>query len=154
MHFQARLIYLLLSLLRITSTISKQPANSNGHIFEDLYVPLPPFGEGCPPNLTRVSAVPYVLGVLFHGRPVREVLMFSYPSSNPTDTPTPPGSSSTQLSLFTLSTTPIQKLSIHYNTLYPKPVSLLVSLFPSLVHFLVNAWDDKWIVRVPLRLSI
>jgi hypothetical protein len=104
------------------------------------YKPMPPLDERCLPNLTRVKANPSWLRKLIPGRPVREVLMLS--------------PHSTDLSFFTLSTTPIQKLSIHYNTLYPKPVSLLVSIFPSLVHLKLHDYDVNWTVRVPLCLSI
>jgi hypothetical protein len=61
---------------------------------------------------------------------------------------------STDLSFLTLSTTPIQKLWIDYDMLYPKPVSLLVSIFPSLVHLVVNVYDVESRERVRLYLSI
>ena len=61
---------------------------------------------------------------------------------------------STDWSLFALSATPIQRLQIHYDILYPKPVSLLVSTFPSLVHLLVWARHMEETVCVPLCLSI
>ena len=105
-----------------------------------------PLEETCLPNLTRVMADPYLLRMLIPGRPVREVGMRSPSDINSTD-----------LSFFTLSTTPIQKLWIHYNMLYPKPVSLLISIFPSLVHLVIYASvygnDVDWTVRVPLCLS-
>ena len=103
--------------------------------------PIPSFDERCLPNLTRVKAHPSWLRILIPGRPVREVFMLS-----------PLGT--IDLSFFTLSATPIQKLRIHYNMLYPKPVSLLVSTFPSLVHLVVYVWDVNSTVRVPLCLSI
>jgi hypothetical protein len=105
--------------------------------------PIPSFDERCLPNLTRVKAYPSWLRILIPGRPVREVFMLSPSSIGPTD-----------LSFFALSTTPIQKLSIHYAMLYPKPVSLLVSIFPSLVYLEVNAYAVDWTVRVLLCLSI
>jgi hypothetical protein len=101
--------------------------------------PLIPFDERCLPNLTRVSARPSWLGILIPGRPVREVLVRLSSSIDSID-----------LSFFTLSTTPIQKLYIRFNMLYPKPVSLLVSMFSSLVHLEVIAWLVKWTVCVPL----
>jgi hypothetical protein len=101
--------------------------------------PLLPFDERCLPNLTRVRAMPSWLGILIPGRPVREVTASL-----------PPSTDSTDLSFLTLSTTPIQKLYIHYEMLCPKPVSLLVSIFPSLVHLVLVAWDVDWTVRVPL----
>jgi hypothetical protein len=104
--------------------------------------PMLPFDERCLPNLTHVYAPPSWLGKLIPGRPVRVVSV--YPESS-TD--------STDLGFVTLST-PIQKLWIGFNKLYPKPVSLLVSIFPSLVHLVVNAYGVDWTVRVPLCLSI
>jgi F-box-like len=104
------------------------------------YDPFPPFDQRCLPNLTIVNADHSWLGVLIPGRPVREVMMFL--------------TGSTDLSFFTLSTTPIQKLWINDNMLYPKPVSLLVSIFPSLVHLVVDAYDVEWRQRVRLYLSI
>ena len=55
--------------------------------------PLPPFDEGCLPNLTRVSAMHSWLGELIPGRPVREVGVFSHSNIDSTD-----------LNFFTLST--------------------------------------------------
>jgi F-box domain len=104
------------------------------------YEPLPPFDERCLPNLTCVKGRLSVLRMLIPGRPVREVIEF-----------TPSSIDSTDLSFFTLSTTPIQKLLIYYDMLFPKPVSLLVSIFPSLVHLEVYAYDVE---SVRLCLSI
>jgi hypothetical protein len=101
--------------------------------------PSPTFDERCLPNLTRVMAGPSWLGKLIPGRPVRHVT--TCPHSN-TD--------STDLNFFTLSTTPIQILSIHDSMLYLNPVSLLVSIFPSLVRLLVDAYHVRWTVRVCL----
>jgi hypothetical protein len=86
----------------------------------------------------HVNAIPIWLRILIPGRPVREVIVISLSRIDSTD-----------LSFFTLSTTPIQKLYTHYNMLYPKPVSLLVSIFPSLVYLVVNAYAVDWTVRVP-----
>jgi F-box domain len=116
--------------------LNSQPSITDITFGEDCD-PFLPFDERCLPNLTRVSAVHSWLGVLIPGRPVREVYMFLHSSTHSTD-----------WSFFTLSTTPIQKLEIDYNTL-PKPVSLLVSTFPSLVHLVVYAYV-KWTVRVTL----
>jgi hypothetical protein len=99
-----------------------------------------PLDERCLPNLTRVWAPTPWLRVLIPGRPVREVLTRSDPGID--------------LSFLTLSTTPIQKLRIPFDGLYPKPVSLLVSTFPSLVHLEVGASYLDSTVRVPLCLSI
>jgi F-box domain len=121
--------------------LNNQPSLTDIAIWRD-YEPLPSFDERCLPNLTRVRAMSSWLPILIPGRPVREVIMRFSSSIDPID-----------LSFFTLSTTPIQKLSIHYNMLYPKPVSLLVSIFPSLVHLEVFAYGVEWPVCVPLCFS-
>jgi F-box domain len=105
--------------------------------------PLPPFDERCLPNLTRIEAIHSLLRILIPGRPVREAVVTSPLDIHPID-----------LSFFTLSTTPIQKLWIYYDMLYPKPVSLLVSIFSSLVHLEVDASYVEWIELVRLCLSI
>jgi hypothetical protein len=121
--------------------LNSQPSITHITLYQD-YEPLIPFDGRCLPNLTRVKANPSWLRILIPGRPVREVIMFS-----------PSNIDSTDWSFFTFSTTPIQKLRIDYDLLYPKPVSLLISIFPSLVHLLVNAHPVEWTVRVPLCLS-
>jgi F-box domain len=122
--------------------LSSQPSITHITFFL-RYKSLPLFDERCLPNLTRVEARPSFLGILIPGRPVREVAVFSPYTIDSTDS-----------SFFTLSATPIQKLRIDYNMLYPKPVSLLVSIFPSLMHLLVSTWDVRSTVRVPLCLFI
>jgi hypothetical protein len=122
--------------------LTSQPSLTNLTIWTD-YEPLPPFDERCLPNLTRVKARPSWLRILIPGRPVREVFMCLALSIDPID-----------LSFFTLSTTPIQNLTIDYNMLYSKPVSLLVSIFPSLVYLDVYAYDVDRTVSAPLCLSI
>ena len=121
--------------------LNSQPSLTHVTFYKG-YEPLIPF-DGCLPNLTRVEAMPSWLRILIPGRPVREVIMFS-----------PSNIDSTDWSFFTFSTTPIQKLRIDYDLLYPKPVSLLISTFPSLVHLDVEARDIKWTVCVPLCLSV
>jgi hypothetical protein len=121
---------------------SSQPSLTNLTILGN-YEPIPPFDERCLPNLTRVEALPSWLGILIPRRPVREVGIIPHPRSDSID-----------LSFFTLSTTPIQKPEINYDMLYPKPGSFLVSIFPSLMHLVVDARDVDWPVRVPLCLSI
>jgi hypothetical protein len=122
--------------------LDSQPSLTDIAIWRD-HEPLPPFDEKCLPNLTRVKAVPSLLRLLIPGRPVRQVIVLS-----------PSSLDSTDLSYFTLSTTPIQKLYIRYDMVYPKPGSLLVSIFPSLVHLEVYACNVEWIDRVRLSLSI
>ena len=118
-----------------------QPSLTNISIYAP-YKPLLPFDDKCLPNLTQVTADSPLLRILIPGRPVREVIVISPGRINSTD-----------LSFFTLSTTPIQELKIYYERLYPKPVSLLVSIFSSLVHLVVYARDVEWTVRVPLSIQ-
>jgi hypothetical protein len=120
--------------------LNSQPSLTDITLYTDCE-PFPPFDKRCLPNLTRI-AVPFSwLGILIPGRSVREVSIFA-------------SIDSTDLSFFTLSTTPIQKLSIRFDMLYPKPVSLLLSTFPSLVYLDVRARGMEWAVCVPLCLSI
>jgi hypothetical protein len=121
----------------LQSFLISQPSLTNLTIWGE-YEPLPPFDQRCLPNLTYVTANPSWLCMLIPGRPVREVDVVS--------------SSRIDLSFFTLSTTPIQKLWICYDMLYPKPGSFLVPIFPSLVHLVVSAYDMEWAVRVPFCL--
>jgi F-box domain len=107
--------------------INSQPSLTDITFFGDCD-PLTPFDERCLPNLTRVSARPSWLRMLIPGRPVREVTMRS-------------SSSTDSIDFFTLSTTPIQKLKINFDILYSKPVTLLVSILPSLVHLELYSYD-------------
>jgi len=122
--------------------LNSQPSITDITLFEECK-PLPPVDERCLPNLTEIFAHPSWFSVLIPGRPVREVSTCHSSNINSTD-----------FSVFTLSTTPIQKLRIYYDRLYPKPVSFLVSIFSSLVHLDVYACDMEWTVRVPICLSI
>src|SRR5277367_3849765 len=112
--------------------LMSQPSITDLALYSE-YDPFPPVDERCLPNLNSVSADPSWLKALIPGRPVREVLMFRTLNL-----------SSTDLSYFTLSTTPIQILWINDDMLYPKPVSLLVSIFPSLVRLVINAGLVEW----------
>ena len=118
--------------------LNSQPGLTSLTILD--YEPWPQFDERCSPNLTLVMANPSLLRMLIPGRPVREVAILPRSRDNSID-----------LSYFTLTTTPIQNLTINYNMLYPKPVSLLVSIRPSLVHLVVYA---NWTICVRLCLSI
>jgi hypothetical protein len=118
--------------------LKSQPSITDLTLFSE-YDPFPPFDQRCLPNLTIVNAEHSWLSVLIPGRPVRKVLVFS--------------ADSTDLDFFTLSTTPIQKLRIDDDMLCPKPVSLLVSIFPSLVHLVMNTYNVEWRERVHLCLS-
>jgi hypothetical protein len=124
--------------------LNSQTSLTNLTIWDGDYEPFPPFDERCLPNLTRVGSTPSWLSILVPGRPVKEVDM----------DPPPFGSDFIDWSCFTLSTTPIQKFHIDYDSLYPKPGSLLVSIFSSLVHLVLHACSMDWPVRVPLYLSI
>jgi F-box-like len=79
----------------------------------------------CLPNLTRISAMFYLLPNLIPGRALNEVISYGYTEKD----------DSIDLGVLALSTTPIQKLTIDYSSLYPTPVHLLASFLPSLTHF-------------------
>ena len=108
--------------------------------FEDCE-PFPPFDETCLPNLTCVYAEPSWLNVLIPGRPVNDVAVFSTGSFYSPD-----------LSFFTLSATPIERIWFRFGMLYSNPASLLVYIFPSLVHLEVYATDMDW--PIPVRLCL
>jgi hypothetical protein len=95
------------------------------------------------PNLTRVRAERCWVRILIPGRPVREVRVVKRYKD-----------SSIDFSIFTLSTTPIRKLQIGYDVLYPTPVSHLESIFPSLEHLTIETFTMDRDVRIPLYLSI
>jgi hypothetical protein len=84
----------------------------------------------CLPSLTRIRGKSFWLPYLIPGRPLNEVILDGYTSNKP----------SIDLSFFTLSTTPIQKLTIDYSYLYPTPIHLLASFLPSLTHFKLTVW--------------
>jgi hypothetical protein len=93
------------------------------------------FNDSCPfdklslPNLTRVASFSSWLLHLIPGRPVREVSLLSCWH----------GKSAFSLSVFTLSTTPIQQLEIHSSILYPRtPGPLVAQIFPSLTHLSIG----------------
>jgi hypothetical protein len=105
-------------------------------------VNLPPFFDytmspleaTCLPNLTRINARFPWLPYLIPGRPLNEVISNGCTSyEHPID-----------LSFFTLSTAPIQKLGIDYSYLHPTPLHLLASFLPSLTHFTLTVGE-----RVP-----
>jgi F-box domain len=99
----------------------------------------PPFEETTLPNLTQVMAKPSWVRMLIPGRPVREVMVYDpWSEEDPID-----------FSMFTLSTAPIRKLHIAYRLLYPTPGSHLASIFPSLEHLTIEAFDVNFSVRIP-----
>jgi hypothetical protein len=80
----------------------------------------------CFPNLTQITSSFSSLTYLIPGRPVSEVISLG-----------PAEGGSSDLSFFTLSTSPILKLAIDYSCLYPKSTHLLTSIFPSLTHLFI-----------------
>jgi hypothetical protein len=89
------------------------------------------------PNLTQVAAPYSSLKYLIPGRPVSGVNLLAFAGDDISD-----------LSFFTLSTSPILKLMIDYFGLYPKSTHLLASIFPSLTHLLISETDP--VCRPPL----
>ena len=93
----------------------------------------------CLPNLTWVSAPFPWLPYLIPGRPVSEVNMLAHSIEHE------------DLTFFTHSAGPIQKLTTGIGCLYPKPVKHIASAFPSLVHLcMCMHMDDDEEVRVSL----
>jgi len=83
-----------------------------------------PLETMCLPNLTRFTGTITWLPYIIPGRPISEVTVVEHISDH----------RSIDLSIFTLATTPIRKLTIDYSHLYPTPVHLLASTFPSLTY--------------------
>jgi hypothetical protein len=92
-----------------------------------------PFDESSLPNLTRITTdYSAWLTHLIPGRPVREVTLLDVGDED----------NGIDLSVFTLSTTPIQKLEIETTFLYPTtPGPLMAQIFPSLTHLSVQSTD-------------
>jgi hypothetical protein len=89
----------------------------------------PEFGATCLPNLTRVVAAFSKLPQLIANRPVTEVISLGEMEEIiPVD-----------LSFFTLSNSPIQKLKIDFTYLYPKSGQYLTSIFSSLTSLEITA---------------
>jgi hypothetical protein len=90
-----------------------------------------PLETTCLPNLTRINATLSWLAYLIPGRPLNEVITSAIALyGDPSD-----------LSFFALSTTPIQKLTIEYNSLGLVPRQILAFL-PSLTHFTLTVWKN------------
>jgi hypothetical protein len=99
------------------------------------------FEAACLPNLTRVTAPFSKLQQLIPNRPVKEVFALgNVRDNNPVD-----------ISFFTLSNSPIQKLKIDYSYLYPKSGQYLASIFSSLtlLEIATNLHPFLAIVREP-----
>jgi hypothetical protein len=102
----------------------------------------------CLPNLTQITASFSSLKYLIPGRPISDVsrhlsdvIRHLSPDDHPDD-----------LNFFTLSTSPILKLSTTYSCLYPTSTHLLASIFPSLTHLSITT--RKYEVRGPPLLFI
>jgi F-box domain len=119
-----------------------QPSLTNVTIWKEEE-PLHPFDERCLPNLTRVKGWPSLLSILIPGRPVTDVVMI-----------TPMDGITFDLNLFALSTAPIHSLSISCAAIYPTPVSLLVSIFPSLANLSLDTFLMNWSVRRQLTVIV
>jgi len=87
----------------------------------------PELGVTCLPNLTRVTGPLSKLSQLIPKRPVKEVTSLKYYVD------------SVDLSFFTLSASPIQKIVIDVIHLYPKSGQYLASVFPSFTYLLIDA---------------
>ena len=95
----------------------------------------------CLPNLTQVTASFSSLKYIIPGRPISDVSRHLITDDSPDD-----------LNFFTLSTSPILKLTTTYSCLYPTSTHLLASIFPSLTHLSITT--RKYEVRGPLLLFI
>ena len=93
------------------------------------------------PNVTRVTTQFSWLAQIIPNRPVNEVDCIG--SVNDAD--------SVDLSFFTRSTAPIQKISIDYTYLYPKSGQLLASIFPSLTHLYIDVVQPNWFIEDTVR---
>jgi hypothetical protein len=100
--------------------LSSQPSLTNVvFVTEPVFQP---FEAMCLPNLTRFTGPSSWLPYIIPGRPIGEVSVVEYHER------------SIDLNIFTLATTPIQKLKIDYSYLHPNPGHLLASVFPSLTY--------------------
>jgi hypothetical protein len=100
------------------------------------WAPPGPFEQTCLPNVTGISATYYWLLRLVPGRPVSKV-DFIGGSPEPVD-----------LNFCTLSSSPIQRLTIDYTFIYPKPGHLLASIFPSLTYLKLGIDEIKILRKV------
>ena len=116
--------------------LNSQPGLTNLRLHSRLKDSSAAFDDTCLPNLTQVTAYLSWLRSLVPGRPVKKVMELE-----------PYDEDDIGINFFTLSTAPIQKLSLNYYNLYPKTGSFMVSMFPSLVHLAV----DIFYIAVPVR---
>jgi hypothetical protein len=107
------------------------------------------YDSSCPieatslPSLTRVTSgdLDWV-SRLIPGRSVSEVNITGYSFGNSAD-----------LSFFTRSTAPVQKLTIDSSYLYPKSGELLASIFPSLTDLTMSTSSRNIFASQPVRVS-
>jgi F-box domain len=100
--------------------LANQPSLTYVHFFSGLDDSIP-FEQTLLPNLTRVRAHPEWLPTLIPGRPVSSIVMYGHNYTHDAD--------DFNLSFLALSTGPLLKLNIPFNSLYPKPASFLTSTF-------------------------
>jgi F-box domain len=112
--------------------LASQPSLSYVQFLSGLDVSIP-FEQTSLPNLTRINASHKWLPRLIPGRPVRSIVTFK------PDFTYGPVDADFDSSFFALSTGPLQKLIIPFFFLYPKPASLLISTFPSLMHLVLTS---------------
>jgi hypothetical protein len=120
--------------------LCSQPSLTNVKIgcFNFSYVP--ELGVECLPNLTQVTTCFTWLPHIIPNRPVNQVISYGYKWRN----------EYVDLSFFTLSTAPIQKLAIDYSHLYSAPLGLLASIFPSLTHLTLRRAPTRRKVSEPV----
>ena len=104
------------------------------------------FEATCLPSVTRVTAELPLLQRLLPGRPLNDVSVVGWY----------PRYYIPSIDFFTLSTAPIQKLTITSRFIYTTPIEFLASIFPSLTHLSIRmepelSLDD---VRGPLFISL
>jgi F-box domain len=117
--------------------LTSQPSLTYVNFLSGLDVSIP-FEKTLLPNLTRVKAGHEWLPKLIPGRPVRSILMYTPVF------PYEPVDADLDSSFFALSTGPLQKLSITFFFLYPKPASLLISTFPFLMHLILTDYGRSY----------
>jgi hypothetical protein len=108
--------------------LCSQPSLTDMKIAILNYSYVPELGP-CLPNLTRIATHFSCLPHIIPKRPVNQVISYGSRSHN----------ESVDLSFFTLSTAPIQKLAINPTYLYSAPLQLLASIFPSLTHLTLKS---------------
>jgi hypothetical protein len=119
--------------------LCSQPSLTNIKINPFKFFDVPKWGVECLPNLTRVTTYFTWLPYIIPNRPVNQVISYGYKWSN----------DYVDLSFFTLSNAPIQKLAIDYSYLYLAPLQLLASIFPALTHLTLRHTPTRRKVNEP-----